>query len=51
MRFTLVLNSFESFKAHDLSLLPLTNEHLTIKILHFLCEASKHSNSYVFFIS
>jgi hypothetical protein len=26
----------------SLSLLPLTNEHLTIKILHFSCEANKH---------
>jgi hypothetical protein len=37
-----MLNSFKSFKAHDLfylSLLPLTNEHLTIKILCSSCEA------------
>jgi hypothetical protein len=26
----------------SLSLLPVTNEHLTIKLLCFSCEASKH---------
>jgi hypothetical protein len=43
MRFNLILNSLESL-AYDLSLslLPLANEHLTIKFLCFSYKASKH---------